>query len=259
MDIRKQKETGFHDKIRREDLRKDKEKYSYFTSNKKFYSITEKSVSFINDFLIANGRGKRVLDYCSGNGKTAIFLAQNGIKEAVGIDISPISVENAKKESFEKGLVNAKFFVMDAENMDFEDNYFDLIICRGVLHHLDVKKAFPELARVLKPDGAVIAAEPLIYNPIFHLYRKATPHLRTEWESRHILSKKKIDLARRYFNKTDKRFFHLAVLAAVPFRNTFLFNPILRFLEAVDSAILKIPGFRWLSWQIVFILTKPKK
>jgi len=255
MDDRKQKETSYHDKVRDKNL----EQKEYFTSNKKFYSITRKSVEFIDKFLIEKGKGKRVLDYCSGDGLTTIFLAENGIGEAVGIDISPTSVENAKMEASLKGLNNARFFVMDAEKMDFEDNYFDIIICRGVLHHLDVVKAYPELARVLRPDGIVIAAEPLIYNPIFHLYRKRTPQLRTEWETDHILSKREINLAKKSFNSFEAKFYHLAVLLAVPFRKTFLFKPLLSILEAIDWFILKIPGFRWWAWQVVFILKDPKK
>ena len=55
------------------------------------------------------------------------------------------------------------------------------------------------------------------------------------------------------------RFFHLATLGAVPFRNTLLFKPILKLAEVVDTVLLRIPLVQWLSWQIVFILSEPKK
>lgn len=255
MDIRKEKETSYHDKVRNKNLNQKE----YYTSNRKFYSITRKSVKFIDNFLIEKGKEKRVLDYCCGDGPTAIFLAENGVGEAIGIDISPTSIENAKLEASSKNLTNARFFVMDAENMTFPDNHFDVVICRGVLHHLDVAKAYPELARVLKPDGVVIAAEPLIYNPVFQLYRRRTPQLRTEWETEHILSKREINLAKKSFNSFSARFYHLAALLAVPFRRTFLFKPLLSVLEIIDWFILKIPGLRWWAWQIVFILKNPKK
>ena len=147
---------------------------------------------------------------------------------------------------------------MDAEKLEFEKNFFDIIVCSGVLHHLSLQRAYSELARVLKPDGEIICNEPLIHNPIFQLYRRMTPHLRTKWEMEHILSKNDIKLAKEYFGKVETKFFHLATLLAVPFRNFSIFNPLLTFFEWVDSILLRLPLIQWLSWQIVFILSKPK-
>lgn len=259
MEFRKQKEAEFHDKIRNKKLKENVKKYEYLKSNIKFYSITKKSGEFVNGYLIQNCSRKKVLDYCCGDGEMTLFLAGHKA-EAIGIDISSTSVQNAKKRAVEKGLdKQTSFYVMDAENLKFENDYFDLIICSGVLHHLDVKKAYPELMRVLKPGGKIICDEPLVYNPIFHLYRKMTPHLRTEWEVHHILSRKDIKLAKKYFGKVETKFFHLATLGAVPFRKLPGFNPILRLLGAVDSVLLRLPLLKWLAWQVVFILSEPKK
>jgi len=259
MENRKQEETGFHNKLRDKELKEDIGQYKHLTSNKKFYSITRKSWGFVSDFLTQKCSGKRVLDYCCGNGGTTLFLAKHGAR-AIGIDISATSIQNARrKASQEKLNENASFFVMDAENLDFEDNYFDLVLCNGVLHHLDVNKAYPELSRVLKSSGKIICAEPLAYNPVFQLYRKITPHLRTEWEMHHILSKKEIDLAKKSFGKVECRFFHLASLTAVPFRNLPFFKFLLTFLENVDLVLLRLPVFKWMAWQIIFLLSEPKK
>lgn len=256
---RKQEEAKFHDEIRDKKLEEDFNKHRYLTSNKKFYSIARKSQKFVNDFLLENCTGKKVLDYCCGDGGTIFFLAEHGA-EAIGIDISDVSILKAKTETSRKKLDKQTFFyVMDAENLGFEDNYFDLIVCNGVLHHLDIKKAYPELARVLKPEGKIICDEPLKYNPVFQLYRRITPHLRTEWEMHHILSKKEIKLAEKYFGKVETKFFHLATLGAVPFRELPGFNFILGLLGTVDSILLKLPILKWLAWQVVFILSEPKK
>lgn len=257
MELRKQKEAEFHDEIRDKKLEEDINKHKYLTSNRKFYSIIRKSDGFKNDFLIKNCLDKRVLDYCCGDGAKSILLAESGA-DVVGIDISSKSIQNCKEKIASKGLSDCvSFFVMDGEKMEFEDNYFDLITSNGVLHHLDIKKAYPELARVLKPDGKIICGEPLIYNPIFHLYRKITPHLRTEWEVNHILSRKDIKLAEEYFEKVETRFFHLATLLAVPFHNLSCFNSILGVLEKIDSVLLRVPLLKWWAWQIIFILSNP--
>ena len=256
---RKQKETEFHNKIRGGELKKDSKKFNYLTSNKKFYSITGKSRNFVADFLKKECPGRRFLDYCCGDGQMVIYLAEKGA-EAVGIDISDTSIKNAREKAEKLGLAQkSSFFVMDAENLNFKENSFDLILCNGVLHHLDIKKAYSELSRVLKPGGKIICAEPLVYNPVFHLYRKITPQLRTKWESKHILSKKEIDLAKEYFDRVETDFFHLFSLIAVLFRKTPLFDFSLSFLEKADSKILKIPGLKWLAWQVVYKLSGPKK
>ena len=55
------------------------------------------------------------------------------------------------------------------------------------------------------------------------------------------------------------RFFHLAVLAAVPFRKTRIFKLLRGMLEAIDNAILKTPLLGKYAWMMVFTLAKPKK
>jgi hypothetical protein len=39
----------------------------------------------------------------------------------------------------------------------------------------------------------------------------------------------------------------------------FFFKPLLWTLESIDSVVLKIPGLRWQAWQVVLILSEPRK
>jgi len=256
---RKQEEAAFHNRLRSEALREKPAQYRYLTSNRKYYSIVRKSRDFVNEWLKQRCPGSRALDYCCGNGDSTILMAKNGA-ESIGIDISDISIENCKRNTIREGLdKNVSFFVMDAENTKFGDDYFDMIICSGVLHHLDTKKAFKELARILKPNGEVICIEPLRYNPLIQLYRKLTLHLRTRWEAEHILTLGDLDIAKKHFEKIEVRFFHLFTLLAVPLRNSKFFNTILTLLEAADSVAMKLPLVQLMAWQMVFILSKPLK
>lgn len=258
MELRKQKEIEHANKLKNLlEQASDQEKVA---SNKKFYKITRGNINFTKKWLLSKiSDNKKFLDYCCGDGSISIFLAQNNA-EITGIDISDVSIKIAKQNASKKGLENnPTFLVMDAENMEFDDNSFDVIFCGGVLHHLDIDKAFQELKRVLKPNGAIICGEPLAYNPIFQLYRRLTPKLRTEWESEHILNKQSINLAKKHFNKVEMKFFHLTTLLAVPFRHYSFFGHILSFFEFVDSILLRLPIIKWLSWQIVFTLSEPKK
>lgn len=261
IETRKQKEEVLHDFLRNEELKAQPEIHDYYWSNQKFYSITRKSRACVKEWLSKKCPNKRVLDYCCGNGGMSIEIAKLGAIEVIGIDISEVSIENAKKQS-EKEAQNKKtnFLVMDAEKMEFPDNYFDVIYESGVLHHLDLNKAYLDLSRVLKPEGEMICIEALKHNPIFHYYRKKTPHLRTQWETEHILCIKDIEMANKYFNKvTILGFFHLLSIGAVPFRNFCGFRTILSTLEIMDQIILRVPWINLLAWQVVYVLSEPKK
>jgi ubiquinone/menaquinone biosynthesis C-methylase UbiE len=199
------------------------------------------------------------LDYCCGNGEFAIWLAETGA-EAYGIDISPVSIYNAHRQANNRGVGDKiKFQVMDAEATHFANDYFDFIMVNGVLHHLDLKKTYQELARILKPEGKVICTEALRHNFFIHLYRKMTPQLRSAWEVEHILGKREIERASHCFKRVEVlKFFHLATIAAVPFRNLPIFEPLRRGLETVDSILLRLPFLKWQAWMVVFVLSQPK-
>ena len=127
MEIRKQKEKELHDLLRDQEFESSKD-FKYLTSNLKLYSVVRKSRGVVEKWLIKKCPNKRVLDYCCGNGNMSIKIAKMEAAEVIGIDISDISIENAKKyaekERFSKCI---NFFVMDGENMEFKNNYFDII------------------------------------------------------------------------------------------------------------------------------------
>lgn len=252
---RKKTERELHDALRGS-LRGD----SRYLANKKFYSIASGNRKFVENWLRQRCGDKRVLDYCCGNGEAAIFCAEAGA-EAYGIDISPVSVENASRLASQKNLNGrAKFVVMDAEATEFPNDYFDLVVVNGVLHHLDLPKAYRELARILSPEGEIICTEALRHNILIHWYRKMTPHLRSAWEVEHILGKKEIEAARCFFERVElAKFFHLATIAAIPFRSLPVFAPMKRILEAIDSVLLRLPVLKWQAWMVIFVLSLPKK
>jgi SAM-dependent methyltransferase len=66
-------------------------------------------------------------------------------------------------DKFEEGYsYDNQVIYMDITHFDWEDNYFDLIICNHVLEHIpDDKKAMRELYRVLKPGGKAILQIPV--------------------------------------------------------------------------------------------------
>ena len=244
---------------RLKELIRDEKAFKRHFSNIKFYSVAVRSAEHYQAWLRQRCPGAKALDYCCGNGENAIFMAKCGA-DVIGIDISPEGIENARLNAIEEGVeARCKFEIMDGEAMTFADNTFDVIVAYGVLHHLDFDNAMSELSRVLRPDGGIIAIESLRHNPIFHLYRKMTMHLRTQWEFEHILTVDHLNWARKYFAHVDARFFHLAVMAAVPFRKTVIFRPLRRFLDRVDEVVLRAEAIGKYGWMMVFTLGKPRK
>lgn len=258
-DLRKQKEIDFHNQRECDRLRLDRHSFERKYSNKKWYTVVRKSRDHVSEWLRANCPGKSALDYCCGLGGMSVELASHGAHVSA-VDISDQSARTALRALQEAGFGHrSNVYVMDAENLAFARNTFDIIVCSGVLHHLDLERAYRELARVLKPGGKIICMEALGHNPAIALYRRLTPHLRTEWETEHILKIGDVKLARRFFERSEPRFFHLFSIGGVFFRRTPLFRPLLTILEVLDGMLLRVPGVKLMAWQVIFELSGPRK
>jgi ubiquinone/menaquinone biosynthesis C-methylase UbiE len=272
MESRKIAEKEFHDSIRMvtddahvADTRWSPELEETIGSNPmwtnmKYYAIERRSRQRVLDWFQANCPEKKVLDLCCGNGDDSVLIAEYGAREVLGLDISDVSVDNCRRLARNKGVDDiASFVVGDAENTGLPDNAFDVVTEYGALHHIDLDKVMCEMARVMKPGGKMICTEALAHNIPIHLYRKLTPKIRTEWEVDHILRRPQFETMKKYFTNVDMKFYHLFTLAAVPLRNTALFEPVLGILEKIDDVVLSIPGLKWQAWQTVFVLSGPKR
>jgi SAM-dependent methyltransferase len=74
--------------------------------------------------------------------------------------------------------------VIDIQNIKYEDNTFDIIICNHIMEHIpDDHAAMREVKRVLKPTGIAIINAPVYYSLDFTLENPEynTPELRTEY------------------------------------------------------------------------------
>lgn len=258
LEARKREELEFHDRDRRVDEGVLDVADEPVAANKKFYSTTRRSVDYVDDWLRRAVPEKVFLDYGCGNGDMAIKTARLGATLAIGIDISGVSVENARRAAKAAGVDDRCVFLQaDCENTGLPDGAIDVVLCSGMLHHVDLPRAFPELARIMKRGGRALGVEALGYNPLIQLYRRMTPRLRTKWESEHILSMSDVRLARRFFSVRDVRHWHLfSIGAAVLRRGSRLQSTLLAVADALDSIVLRIPGVRLMSWQFTFEMVK---
>ncbi len=220
-------------------------------SNEKFYRTTQLSDDYLANWWSTHAPGKAILDYGCGNGENTVLAAKKKAGLVIGIDLSPVSLENAKRYAEKEGVGDrCRFLVADCEKTGLPDESIDLIYCSGVLHHMELDSTFPEMRRILKPGGIVLAKEPLAYNPLIQLYRKLTPHIRTTWEVDHIFSYDDLELAGNFFDIQDVRRWHFFSIAGAFFPSG------LRLFNAMDRVLLKLPLFKHLAWQITFQLVK---
>ncbi len=120
-------------------------------------------IRFHNMYLKKNIPGGKVLDYGCGGGNNSVFFIEKGY-ETWGVDVAEPFLELVRANLASKSLdvkLAKNFSVISSEStsLDFEDNFFDIIISNQVLYYLPteahIKKLCKELYRCLKPSGAV--------------------------------------------------------------------------------------------------------
>merc|ERR1719203_648148 len=122
---------------------------------------------FVDEMMKLGGISKfedsnaKVLDVGCGVGGTSRYLAKNlgPNAEVTGITLSPNQVKRAGELAIEQGVPNANFRVMNALEMEFPDNSFDIVwACESGEHMPDKELYIQEMMRVLKPGGKFVMA-----------------------------------------------------------------------------------------------------
>lgn len=246
---RYERERSFHDERYHDD--------SARAGTEKFYEAGDASGERYRGILAEVPSGAKVLEYGCGTGSAAFDLAERGA-DVVGIDISPVAIEAAERDARARGVDGGcRFAVMNAESLDLPDASFDVVCGSGVLHHLDLAHAFPEVARVLKPTGWAVFAEPLGHNPLINAYRRRTPEMRTPDE--HPLRVEDFDLARTHFATVEVEHFNLLTLAAVPFRRVPFMTGLHASLHRADQWLFRRAApLRRHAWVAVVRLARPR-
>ncbi len=105
-------------------------------------------------------QGQRLLEVGCGVGIDLVHFARAGTV-VTGIDLAEISINLAKKNFEQRGL-SADLRVMNGEDLQFEDNSFDVVYAHGVLQYTaNAQQMVNELYRVLRPGGEAIL---MVYN-----------------------------------------------------------------------------------------------
>lgn len=158
-------------------------------------------------------KGKTVLDFGCGAGHTSRVYADLGASRVEGFDISAERINIAQRNARRDHMEDRVFFrPLAAENIDYPDDFFDVVIGKAILHHTDLAKTSKQLARVLRPGGSAYFLEPLAHNLALNLFRRITPWRRTPTER--PLRLHDLEVFRQDFEFVDYRGFYLFGLLA---------------------------------------------
>jgi SAM-dependent methyltransferase len=114
-----------------------------------------------------NTDGLKVLEIGCGLGTDGAQFAKAGA-DYTGVDLTEAAIELARKR-FELFGLQGNFQVVDAEQLTFPDESFDLVYSHGVLHHTpDINASVHEIHRVIRPGGRAIV---MLYHRGSYNYR----------------------------------------------------------------------------------------
>lgn len=125
----------------------------------------------------------KVLDAGCGIGGSSRFLGENFNSSVTGIDLVEVFVRVAQMLTQATGLEDKVSFAQgDLQNLDVDDNTFDVVWCQHTLMNIsDKQKTFKEFYRVLKPGGRLILHE-IVQK------EKGDIHLPVPWADSHRIS-----------------------------------------------------------------------
>lgn len=128
-------------------------KVNYNEISQVYDNVRQADIELINSFLleIRIGKETRVLDIGCGTGNYTELLQKVTRSEVYGVEPSEGMLAKAKeKESkvvFKQG---------NAQELPFDDNFFDFVYMTDVIHHVpEIGAMFAEINRVLKEEGEV--------------------------------------------------------------------------------------------------------
>ena len=204
-----------------------------------------------------NNQDIKVLDLGCGTG----FLLKSLIKkynEVYGMDVSPDMLK--KINIRDKNL--KKLAVGDAENIKFPDNFFDVIVYRGVLHHLENPElALNEAHRVLKKGGSIVALENCSDSFIIKAIRDIIYRNKSKFSDSHksFNSASFLNMfeTSNFEIKHKKRIGYIAfplcgfpdimpILSYIPFRNR-----LTKMMISLDNFISLVPFIKKANWEML--------
>ena len=114
-------------------------------------------------------RGECIVDVGCGAGIDSLIASKmvGPRGRVVGIDMTPAMLDRARRGAAAMGAANVEFKQGFAERLPVADGWADRVISNGVLNLFpDKLSGLQEMARVLKPGGALQVGDILVSKPV---------------------------------------------------------------------------------------------
>lgn len=183
--------------------------------------------------------GMRVLELGSQAWEWCLFRYGCQPAQLTCINISETELAIGRTHAAELGYP-CEFHRMDAHQLEFPDDSFDMVFGVAILHHLEFAQALRQIHRVLRRGGKIVFMEPLRHNPIARLVRWLTPNARTPDEL--PLGRPELRLIGRNFEMNNYYSELLTVIGGLIARPILKnpINPVTKFCDVADEFILKM-------------------
>lgn len=168
---------------------------------------------FLRMFRRYLSTSSRFLELGCGTSSLLMAIAPR-VKEVVGLDITPASIELSESLVKTSGIGNARFVLGDCLTYPFEPEY-DIVWSQGLMEHfqnpIDIAKSH---YKALKPGGVALISVPYRYS-YHHIWYKLT----------------RPQMLRRFWPWTDQVFYNKKMLVAIgkqvtPNARAFLLQPL---------------------------------
>lgn len=201
-----------------------------------------------------------VLDCGCGSGEMVAYLQEKGFF-SVGLDLS-LDMLSVGDIVIQKNLLSAS-----TEDLPFPDNSFDVVICKGSLHHLEnPEKGLAQIKRVLRKEGQLIISEPCrdnyIWRKIAQIYTKAKSsfndaHKVFTYSELESLFKKTGFVVKEKESFGFVGFLFLAMPQQISlFKNLPFAELLAGLLIQTDKFLNKLKIFNFISWHKIIVLEK---
>lgn len=123
-----------------------------------FDEKTRRAVQIAHDFFGPDLSGLRVLDLGAGEGGLSLELARQGAK-VVYVDGREHNLAKARFVAEILGIRGIRFLCEDVRNLPGFPHRFDLVLCYGLLYHLEAAAAFDLLAKIHEMTSRVAVVD----------------------------------------------------------------------------------------------------
>jgi SAM-dependent methyltransferase len=198
---------------------------------------------------------------CGANLEIPSRLLKKGATRVFSVDLSQAACRAVRSGFKKKNDASWRYVaVMDAEQLGFASNSFEVVFGRAIIHHLDIERISEELFRILKPGGQAVLIEPLGINPLINRYRRQTRQARTVDEA--PLEIADLGKFKDRFGEMRLEYFFLTQLIPIVLlsriQEGLLYWLCFKAFGALDRFLYTVlPFLRKYSWCVVFSVAKP--